>query len=243
MTPEPQPVIWARLAGQGRGPVRTLDHATITDAAIAIADSDGLDAVSMRKIAVRLDRSTMSIYRHLDSKDDLHELMYDAVLGELELPPAPSGAWRDDLAGLVTSLRRLYHRHPWATRLGRRPTLGPNNLRLLEYSLACVDGLGLTVDGMLDVISTALQFTQGFVQAETGRLEAQLRSGMDEEAYRRHAGPYVSELLSSGRHPYLRRLVADAEHAPDPDAVFARRLAMVLDGIAARVEPSGAHHQ
>jgi AcrR family transcriptional regulator len=190
----------------------------------------------MRKIAVRMDRSTMSLYRHLERKDDLYELMYDAVLGELELPAVPSEGWRIDLAGLVRNLRRLYHRHPWATRLGRRPTLGPNSLRLLEYSLACVDGLGLEIDGMIDVTSTALQFTQGFAQAEIGRLEARQQSGMDEEAYRRHAGPYVRDLLSGGGHRYLRRLVEDAEDFPDSDAVFERRLAMVLDGIAVTVD-------
>jgi len=71
VTSERPPVIWARLTGQGRGPARTLDHTTITDAAIAIADQDGLDAVSMRKIAGRMDHSTMSLYRHVGNKDDL----------------------------------------------------------------------------------------------------------------------------------------------------------------------------
>jgi AcrR family transcriptional regulator len=236
VTTEPRPVVWARLSGQGRGPARTLDHSTITDAAIAIADADGLDAVSIRRIAARMDRSAMSLYRHIDSKDDVYELMFDAVLGELESPSASRTEWRADLAELVRDLRRLYHRHPWASRLGRRPTLGPNNVALLEHSLACVDGLGLDVDGMLDVISTVLQFTQGFVQAEIGRSDAQRQSGMDDEAYRRHTGSYVGELLDSGRHPYLRRVVEDAEHDPDQDAVFERRLAMVLDGIEATID-------
>jgi AcrR family transcriptional regulator len=237
---EPKPVVWARLNGQGRGPARTLDHAAITDAAVAIADADGLEAVSMRNIAARLGRSPMSLYRHVESKDDLHELMYDAVLGELDLPAAPSGRWRDDLAGLVRALRRLYHRHPWATRLGRRPTLGPNSVRLTEYSLAAVDHLGLDIEAMTDVVATALQFTQGFVVGEAGRLEARQRSGLDDEAYRRHAGPYVAGLIAGGRHPYLRRVVEEAEHDHDPDAVFERRLGMVLDGIAAAVDRTGS---
>ena len=63
---------------------------------------------------------------------------------------------------------------------------------------------------------------------------------MDEDAYRRHTGSYVGELLDSGRHPYLRRVVEDAEHDPDQDAVFERRLAMVLDGIAATIDPREA---
>lgn len=237
MRSEPPPVIWARLSGQGRGPARTLDHAAITDAAIALADQHGLDAVSMRKVAGRMDHSTMSLYRHIGSKDDLVELMYDAVLGELALPPAPSGDWRTDVTGLVCDLRRLHHRHPWIGRLGHRPALGPNSIRVLEYLLACVDGLGLEIDGMLDVVSTALAFTRGFVQSELGEAEAQQHSGMDEQAYRRHVGPFVGQLLREGKHPYLRRLIVDAEDFPEPDAVFERRLAMVLDGLAATVHP------
>jgi AcrR family transcriptional regulator len=235
MASEPSPIIWARLSGQGRGPTRTLDHATITDAAITIADQDGLDAVSMRKVAGRMDHSTMALYRHVGSKDDLVELMYDAVLGELALPATPSGQWRADVSALGRDLRRLHHRHPWIGRLGHRPTLGPNSIRVLEHALACVDRLGLEIDGMVDVISTALAFTRGFVQSELGEAEAQQRSGMDQEAYHRHTGPYISQLLREGTHPYLKRLIEDAEDFPDPDAVFERRLALVLDGLAATI--------
>jgi AcrR family transcriptional regulator len=233
---EPSPIIWARLTGQGRGPARTLDHTTITDAAIAIADQDGLDAVSMRKIAGRMDRSTMSLYRHIGNKDDLVELMYDAVLGELTLPAAPTGNWRADVTGLVQDLRRLHHRHPWVGRLGHRPALGPNSIRVLEHALACVDGLGLEMDGMLDVVSTALAFTRGFVQSELGEAEAQRHSGMDQRAYHRHTGPFITQLLREGKYPYLKRLVVEAEDFPQPDVVFERRLAMVLDGLAVTVE-------
>ena len=208
----------------------------ITDAAIAIADRDGLDAVSMRKIAGRMDHSTMSLYRHIGNKDDLVELMYDAALGELTLPSTPTGNWRADVTALVQDLRHLHHRHPWVGRLGHRPTLGPNSIRVLEYALACVDGLGLDMDGMLDVVSTALAFTRGFVQTELGAAEAQKHSGMDEEAYRRHTGPFISQLLREGEHPYLKRLILDAEDFPEPDVVFERRLSMVLDGLAVTVE-------
>jgi len=239
VTDEPPPVIWARLSGQGRGPVRTLDHRAITTAAVALADEEGIDAVSMRKVAARMDHSPMSLYRHVGNKDDLTELMYDAVLGELDLTGIPSGSWRADLARLAREMRRLHHAHPWIARFGHRPSLGPNALRFLEAGLACVDGLGLDVDGMLDLLSTALQFTRGFVAQELGEAEAQRRTGMDFAGYQRHTGPYVKRLLQEGGHPYLRRLVVEAEDVPDQDVVFERRLAMVLDGLAAGIERRG----
>jgi len=233
---EPPPVIWARLSSQGRGPTRTLDYGAITSAAIALADADGLDAVSMRKLAGRMEHSPMSLYRHIGSKDDLIELMYDAVLGELDLGEAPSGDWRADLTRLAREVRRVHHAHPWIARLGHRPTLGPNAIRLLEYGLAGVDGLGLDIDAMMDLMGTALQFTRGYVVQELGAAEAQQRTGLDLEAYQRQTGPFIMQLLQTGNTPYLKRLIMDAEDLPDPDGVFERRLAMVLDGLAAGLE-------
>src|ERR1700712_4277865 len=164
----PPPVIWARLSSQGRGPVRTLDHVAITRAAIAMADEDGVDAVSMRKIAGRMDHTPMALYRHVGSKDDLTELMYDAVLAELDLTGLPSGNWRADVARLARQIRRLHQAHPWIARFGHRPTLGPNALRFLETGLACVDGLGVDMDTMMDLLSTTLQFTRGLVEKDLG---------------------------------------------------------------------------
>lgn len=235
MTDDPPPVIWARLSGQGRGPARTLDHAAITAAAVALADESGVDAVSMRKVAGRIDHSPMALYRHVGGKDDLTELMYDAVLGELELTGVPSGDWRADLARVAREVRRLHHAHPWIVRFGHRPTLGPHARRFLETGLACVDGLGLDIDAMLDLLATVQQFTRGFVGQELGEVEAQQRTGLDLAAYRLRSGPYVTQLLAQRRYPYFERLVVEAEDLPDPDVVFERRLAMVLDGLAVRV--------
>jgi len=141
----------------------------ITNAAVAIADEEGFDAVSMRKIATRIDRSTMSLYRHIGGKDDLTELMYDAVLGELDLSERPSGDSRTELVRLAQSRRQIHHRHQWISRLAQRPTLGPNGIRMLEFALAGVDELGLDIDGMLDLVSTSFHFTDGFVQGEWPR--------------------------------------------------------------------------
>ncbi|WP_298799630.1 TetR/AcrR family transcriptional regulator C-terminal domain-containing protein [Pseudonocardia sp. 73-21] len=236
MVDEPPPVIWARLSTQGRGPARTLDHAAITAVAVALADADGVDAVSMRRIAGRMDHSAMALYRHVGSKDDLTELMYDAVLGELDLTGIPSGRWRDDVARLARETRRLHHAHPWIARFGHRPTLGPHARRFSEAGLACVDGLGLDIDGMLDLLSTAMAFTRGFVEQELGEVEAQRRTGLDFAAYQRRTGPFLAKLLDEGEHPYLERLIVEAEDFPDPDVVFERRLEMVLDGLTARID-------
>ncbi|MCU1415763.1 MAG: putative TetR-family transcriptional regulator, partial [Microbacteriaceae bacterium] len=187
----------------------------------------------------RIGRSAMSLYRHIDGKEDLTELMYDTALGELDLDAIPPGNWRGRLAQLCAELRTLYLKHPWLSRLGQRPALGPNSLRQLEFAFGIVDGLGLEIDGMLDVASTALQFTQGFVQGELSRAEAQTRTGMDDAAWREYLTPYIQQLLEQNPGGYFQRIILDAEDFPDPDAVFERRLGMVLDGIAVRIGQAG----
>jgi AcrR family transcriptional regulator len=232
---EIQPVIWARLSAQGRGPTRLLDYETITTTAIEIADRDGLDAVTMRAVAAELGRAPMSLYRHVGNRDDLTELMYDRALGELALSQSPGSEWSARLAELARELRVLYHRHPWIGRLGQRPTLGPNSIRLLDYSLATVGELGLTIDQMTDAVLTTLEFTVGFVQEELGENEAQTKTGLDAPGWHEHTSAYVAELMKEGTHPYFERFIREAEDFPDLDVVFERRLATVLGGVAENV--------
>ncbi|PXX69364.1 TetR family transcriptional regulator [Nocardia tenerifensis] len=234
--PELQPMIWARLTEQGRGPARTLDRRRIVEAAIAIADSEGLEAVSMRRIGAQLNHSAMSLYRHVGNKTDLFELMYDEVLGELDLS-GEGGGWRTRLTELTRGYRRLHLRHPWIIGLGYRPTFGPNFRNVMEYALACVGDLGLPIGRMVDLALTPLQFARGFVQEELAEVEDQRRTGLDEAAWRRHTAPAILELIDSGDYPTLRRVLTETDTPPDSDATFEDRLTMIMDGMAAALSP------
>jgi AcrR family transcriptional regulator len=235
-TAEPSPVIWARLDQSARRPKPLLTHHQIVRAAMEIADAEGLQALSMRKVASKLGAGTMSLYRYVTNKDDLLDLMVDAILGE-ELPDKPSGDWRSELAEMAQRTRRGARRHPWAIRfMLTRPNLGPQALRTIEYSMASVDGLGLDIDQMLDMVSTVQAFAVGFVQAELAEEEAQRRTGLTEEQWRARMAPYIRQLIASGRYPYFERIVIEAEDFPDIDATFERRLSYVLDGLAANLE-------
>lgn len=235
MPSTPPSVIWSRLPDPGQS--RALDHETITRAAVAAADQDGLGAVSIRKVAGQLGSSPMSLYRYISSREDLTELMYDAVLGELDLGEIDQGDtkpdWRTGLTAIARGLRAIHHRHPWVGQLGQRATLGPNAVRMLEHAMACVQSLGLPIDATLDLVSTTMQFTRGFVLEELGELEAQRSRGMDQQTWHQHLAPFITRLLEGGGHPYLEWLINDAEDFPDPDVVFERRLALVVDGLAA----------
>lgn len=234
-----EPVIWERLQRPPRGPQPALSHEAIVRAAIEIADAEGLDAVTMRRLAAHLDAGTMSLYRYVSRKDDLIELMVDHVIGEL-LPVAPSGDWRADLAAMARTSRGVALRHPWSAPLisTARPSMGPNQMRQIEQFMGCLDGLGLDVDGMLDLVTTVQAFVTGVVQAELAEQEARRRSGVTLEEFRMRMVPYLEGVLATGEHPWLERIIVEAEDFPDADVVFERRLGYVLDGLARRVSGS-----
>src|SRR5689334_18132683 len=108
-----------------RGPDPAYSREQITAAAVKIADAEGLEAVSMRRIAREVNAGAMSLYRYIGSKDDLIELMIDTVQGEEPLPER-SGDWRADITAVADLMRAHLRRHPWlaAVSVGR-PTFGP----------------------------------------------------------------------------------------------------------------------
>src|SRR5262245_14775539 len=113
-------VIWERVGRASRGPHPSLTHERIARAAIAIADDEGIESVSMRKVAARLRAGTMSLYRYVDGKDDLIDLMIDEVYGEAQCEPH-SGNWRADLARIASDIRSVSLRHPWLANVLSHP--------------------------------------------------------------------------------------------------------------------------
>lgn len=108
-----------------------LDLEEILDAAITLADEAGLEAVSLRRLAVRLGVTAMALYRYVPSKEALLDRMADRLYGELDLP-GPDADWWEGLAGLARSTRRVLLSHPWAVPLFARPLAGPNGHALDE---------------------------------------------------------------------------------------------------------------
>jgi AcrR family transcriptional regulator len=226
------PVIWARPDRPARGPQPSLTRDQIAAAAIAIADAEGLEAVSMRRVAAAVGAGTMSLYRYVSRKEDLIDLMADRVLGELDLPDAPSGDWRADLWLIARQSHELQLRHPWSATVGlARPSLGPNQLRVTEFALRAVGGLGLDVDTMMWMVLTVLTFARGFAEAENAEREAQRRTGMTEDEWRLAMAPYVQQIIDSGRYPMLSRYIVEGQDL-DPEAAFEQGMDRVIEGLA-----------
>jgi AcrR family transcriptional regulator len=232
--------VWARPRVAGRGPQPSLSVAAIVDEAVAVADAEGVAAVSMRRIAGELGVGTMSLYRYVETKDDLLDLMTDQVMGEDGFTPAHLGDWREDLRGTAVRYRELVLRHPWVLSIGAsRPPLGPNVLRRTERLLGTMDGLGLGIDEIAHLTSTVVAYVRGVVFAEIADAEAVRRTGQTEDDYRRLVGPYLMQVLEAGEHPLMRRYVVESDDGADPDQVFLSGLDLVLDGVAARLARTG----
>jgi AcrR family transcriptional regulator len=228
------PVIWERPARATRGPAPSLTREQIAAAAIEIADAEGLAAVSMRGLAAALGIGAASLYRYVESKDELVDLMADAVMGE-DMGFAAGDGWRTHLQSYARGLRAMIQRHPWMVVEGAgRTSLGPNTATVFEAVLGGLDGLGLDIDDMLTMVETVDAFTRGRALEEVADDEAVRRSGLDNDAWMRQQEPYVRSLVDSGRYPLLSRVILDARspHAPDRmETAFWRGLELVLDGL------------
>ncbi len=228
--------IWQRIERPARGPRPTLTHARIAEAAVELADAEGLDAVSMRRLAERLGVATMALYRYVAGKSDVFELMLDAVVGEIALP-ADAG-WRAVTRAAAQQVREAGLRHPWLMEVFVRTpdAMTPHLLALVERSLASLDGLGLDVDAMMAVFGTVNAFARGATAAEVAQAEANRRRGWnsDKEA-RRALLPQIRWLMETGDYPTVTRYVLDGSNEDDPKWQFEFGLECVLDGIAARL--------
>jgi AcrR family transcriptional regulator len=219
-----------------RAPLAPLRREAIVEAAIAIADKEGLEAVSLRNVAAALDAGPMRLYGYVASKEELLELMVDEVYGEIVAEGAIRRPWRTALRTVAHRTRQAAHAHPWFVGLlSGRHAVGPNALTHLEASLAAVSGgTGFEgIDEALLAVKTLNAYVVGAIQAEAGEKRAEAESGMDEEAWQKAHWPTLERVLATGDFPTIARVVRDAKH-PKPEAAFDQGLEVVLDGIAAR---------
>lgn len=221
---------------RGRKPRHTRDQ--IARVAVRVADDEGIQAVSMRRVASEMNSGTASLYRYLTKKDELFDLMVDCVRGQ-ELLPKVSGDWRSDLRNVAHSTRAVVLRHPWLTKVSPvRTALGVNSLRWWEFRLQILDGLGLDIDEMIVWINTLDNFVKGYAVAEIAELEEARSSGIEHERWLNNHAAYVLSVVASGEFPLFNRVVRDAKAPHDPkrwDHEFVLSIEHILDGFAASI--------
>jgi AcrR family transcriptional regulator len=217
--------VWARETVRRR---TTLTRDAIVQAAVALADAEGIEAVSIRRVATELGARAMSIYTYIDRKEDLLELMADEVAADVLVPGELPADWREATLTIARRERAAVRRHPWLIDLvARRSTaghVGPNMLRHLEQSLAALTTLDATREWRLRLMTAVADYTTGFAVREARAAEPGL------------AEPYVQELLAGGEFPQLAALLAGGPPSAGDDN-FEQGLRFILDGLESRLRP------
>ena len=220
-----------------------LSRADIVDIAIAIADAEGTEAVNMRRIARDLRVGTMSLYWHVGSKEELHQLMLETVHAEVEAPP-PSGDWRTDLAAYAGNTRAALLRHPWAIDfLNSGPPSGPNDAGNAERLIGALDGLGLDAKTTMWILTTLSTYVMGAAlrdiqEVRWHRTMDEAVAEMTEAEVQAWRDDFARQIRGSGRYPHITKIL-DANFDPDDPETSGDRfwfgLDCVLDGIAAAI--------
>lgn len=223
LLPHAVAIAWGVAELPQRGPKRELSTERIVEAAMAIADADGLEAVSMGRVATALGFTTMSLYRYVTGKDDLLLLMVDAA-SEIPTPPV-DGDWRTRVRAWATYVRAGYQAHPWLTSMppSATPTT-PNRLAILDGAVGAMSDLDVSDDAKVSIALLLMGYIGLFGEAghET-EVGADLRAAL-------------RELVTIERFPHL----AGAVHAgifdeprASTDRAFFFGLNRILDGVQA----------
>ena len=217
-------LLWSNQPAPSRGPKPAITLAAIAQAAISIADAEGLDAVSMQRVAGELPVTKMALYRYVPGKSELVAVMSDLAMGGP--PDRPDGPWRDVLHTWAIDLYDGFLRHPWLvlSTVGRR-LLGPNELAWIERGIGALSGIGLTGGEQLDSILVITSHVRNLVQQSTtfpGHSTGLTEDGLQQS---------FAEILSTeaARFPHLVAAMSTTAGSENQGLEFG--LQRILDGL------------
>ncbi|MFJ2030885.1 TetR/AcrR family transcriptional regulator [Streptosporangium sp. NPDC087985] len=223
----------------------TLSRAQIVRVAVQLLDAEGLEALSMRRLATRLGSGATSIYWHVATKDDLLELVLDEVYGEFTILDAEETTWHDAASSFAYGMRQALLRHPWAiTLVGTLPAIGPNAMRLMSRLARTFEHAGFRGPDQDYAASALLSYVMGVTTPEISwkALLAKAGLGPDEwnaavqPAVRRAAADYP-ELIA--RYTEFSEMDVDTSRALN----FDFGLTCLLDGLQARLDRGDSPRQ
>jgi AcrR family transcriptional regulator len=247
--------LW-RLADDGRlGRRPELDVDRVVRTAVELADRDGLNGVTLAKVAAPLGVTAMSLYRYVGSKDELFVLMGDFAVGPAPEATGEAEGWRNGLQGWALALRECLARRPWLVDLPLHgPPRGPHAVAWMEAALRALRDTGLSGEAKLGIQTMLAGFVHRSAQMSRQFAEGRVGTGMDQEQAERQYARLMAKLVDPERWPETARLFAtdpfgstaapaEQDTAPtggaaaqtastgDPDFDFG--LQVILDGIAA----------
>ena len=234
-------LLWGRRGRGQRGPKPGLSVAAIVAAAIRLADAEGLEAVSMAHVAKQLGFTTMSLYRHVTSKEELLQLMWNASAQGAEELVITGDDWRARLRMWAMVQREMIDRHPWITQMPMAaPPMAPNSLTFVERGLEAMDETGLADADKLRVIGLISSYTLSEARmandAARAAQQAQAATAGGEPVPAWTWEGLVREVADEQTYPRLHRLAWSASIGDDPTGFdeqeeFLFGLDRILDGV------------
>lgn len=221
-------LLWSGPPAVTRGPKAKISLSEIVEAGVAVADAEGLVAVSMRRIAARVGVGAMSLYTHVPGRSELLELMIDRVFAEHRLPEVAAG-WRARIEFLIHQRWSLMERHPWLLdyNLNRLP-LGPHVLDVEEAMYAAVSAMGLHGSDVVSVTNQILWQVTGAARARMVEAEEERHTGTSAEAYWTARLSFWATYFDPARYPTTAAIWErggfDDEAGYDPDRSVTRLL-------------------
>jgi AcrR family transcriptional regulator len=218
-------LLWGEATRAGRGRPAGLSRERIVAEAVAIADAEGLQKVSMKHLAERLGSGVMSLYRHVPGKDELVVLMYDSLMaGPLPMPDADH--WRDLLRHWGLGVRELFNAHPWALGVATSErSMGPGEAGWVDTVIGRLTAVGLPADLGLIAVLTVDCFALGAVRPE-------ISSDSEETDFFQ----FLADPVIGARYPNLARLIKPGAADAGMGDHFEFGLERVLDGLERHIE-------
>jgi AcrR family transcriptional regulator len=238
-------LLWRDPAAIPRhGPRQGLSVDAVVDAATELADAEGLEALTMRRVAQALGVAPMTVYTYVPGKAELLDLMLDAAYARMPRTGTSGQPWRQRVTAIAADNKSLYETHPWAATVSTiRPPLGPGQMAKYEHELSAFDGLGLDDVTVDDCLAYLLTFIQAAARAAADARDLQRDSAMDDEQWWAANAPLLARVFDEDAYPTAARVgsAAGAAHggAYRPEHAYEFGLQRVLDGLAALIDARG----
>lgn len=240
LDPEWLALVWGNTPPRVRGRRPSLTLEQITGAAIDLADVEGLDAVSMKRLAQELQVGTMTLYTYVPDKSALLQVMLDRAVSEVTFPEETL-SWQQHLRRSAEILLEMYRKHPWMTQISvEGPPVTPHQVRFLESMLSALHPTGLGYKDSLDVAMSLSYFVLGVAKITSGILQAEQRSALSvEQGQEARVGAFVSMLDPVEFPMVLAAMTSPVAGPPQGDLFdslgFRFGLDRFIDGIAAYI--------
>ncbi|WP_332687010.1 TetR/AcrR family transcriptional regulator [Devosia sp.] len=234
-------LMWGRAEGPKRGPKAKVAVADLVAAAVAIADAEGIEAVSTRRVAEAVGISPMSFYTHIPDKAVLLDLMLDGAAG-LRIEEAPRfdpAQWRANVTFVASAFREFYITHPWVLQIStHRPVLGPHTMRAYDIFLSAFEGLGLDEVEMDMSVTMVANYVHGAARDVARSRMVKEQTGLSDDEWWYTIAPFL-ETIDYTPYPVAARVgpvVGELYGLGDPDRAFNFGLERILEGLAILIE-------